>query len=398
MEVSSRTGDAVFWQSMPQTQPMGERAFIQSLRAQIARASNSPRVSRPESSSRRRAGNTAGLTLGIGDDCAILRPPAGHDLLVTTDFSLETIHFRREWHTPESAGHRCLTRGLSDLAAMGAQPLAAFLSLALPMELVRSRGGQPSWRARFFDGFFALADRYHVPLAGGDTAQSPVIPAASRRHLETGLALADIVLIGSTPRNRALLRSGAKAGDCIYVTGFLGGAAAELAQLAAHPRRFRALNASPGEIGRGAANPHPHLFPEPRLTVGAWLLKNHRASSAIDISDGLSTDLHHLCEESKLAATVDAASLPIHPIARQESRSDPGKKLQWALNGGEDYELLFTASTDVHIPRRIAGVPITHIGEMRAHRSSSPRVLLARRVDGRTTMRPLISGGWEHFG
>lgn len=396
MEVSSRTGDAVFWQSMPQSQPMGERAFIQSLRAQVARASNSARVPRQESSTRRGAGNAVGLTLGIGDDCAVLRPPAGHELLVTTDFSLETIHFRREWHTPESVGHRCLARGLSDLAAMGAQPLAVFLSLALPVELARSRGGQPSWRTRFFDGFLALADRYHVPLAGGDTAQSPRISAALQRHATTGWALADIVLIGSAPRDRALLRSGAKSGDCIYATGFLGGAAAELAQLAANPRRFRALKAHPGETGRGAANPHPHLFPEPRLAVGAWLLKNHRASSAIDISDGLSTDLHHLCEESNLAATVDAASLPIHPIARQDFRFNPEKTLQMSLHGGEDYELLFTASPDVPIPKRIAGVPVTRIGQMRAYRSRSPRVSLADQVNGHTRVRPLPAAGWEH--
>ena len=392
MEVSSRTDDAVFWQSMPQSHSMGERAFIQSLRTQIGRNAGVSRALRQRSNS----SIASALALGIGDDCAILRPPAGHELLVTTDFSLETTHFRREWHTPESVGHRCLARGLSDLAAMGAKPLAAFLSLALPAELVRSHRGQPCWRSRFFDGFLALAGRYRVPLAGGDTAQSPRISAALQQHVATGLALADIVLIGSAPRNRALLRSGAKAGDYIYVTGFLGGAAAELAQLAANPRRFRGLKTSPGETGRGVANPHPHFFPEPRLAVGAWLLKNHRASSAIDISDGLSTDLHHLCEESRLAATVDAAAVLIHPIAQRVSGDNPERVLQLALNGGEDYELLFTASPDVSIPKRIAGVPITCIGQMRAYRSRSPHVLLADRANGRTCLRPLPAAGWEH--
>ncbi len=372
---------------MAQSHSMGERAFIQSLRAQIDRNGGVSRTPGKKSKS------SKAVALGIGDDCAILRPPAGHELLVTTDFSLETIHFRRDWHTPESVGHRCLARGLSDLAAMGAKPLAAFLSLALPAELVRSHRGRPSWRTRFFDGFLALADRYHVPLAGGDTAQSPVIRATLQRNMATGLAFADIVLIGSAPRNRSLRRSGAKAGDCIYVTGFLGGAAAELAQLAANPRRFRTSKKPLSATADGNGTANPHLFPDPRLAVGEWLRKHHRASAAIDISDGLSTDLHHLCEESKLAATVDEALLPIHPLAMAEASG-----VEMALHGGEDYELLFAASPHAHIPRRIAGVPITRIGEMRAYRSSSPRVLLARQVDGRRTMRPLISGGWEHFG
>lgn len=388
---------------MPHVPIAGERAFIQSLRTQRARLNGPDRV-RP-----RRLGALSNpqvspdVTLGIGDDCAILRPPVGHEILVTTDFSLETVHFRRDWHSPESAGHRCLARGLSDLAAMGAQPLAVFLSLALPAELVRSRAGRPSWRDRFLDGFLVLADKYHVPLAGGDTAQSPLIlTAAPRRGVArrnssdamTGWALADIVLVGSAPRNHALRRSTAKAGDRIYVTGYLGGAAAELTQLAAHPSRFRALKASTSEPG--IANPHPHVFPEPRLAVGAWLLKNHRASSAIDISDGLSTDLDHLCEESKLAARVEADAIPIHPLVQRESGSNPGKVLQLALNSGEDYELLFTASPDAHIPRRIAGVPITCIGEMRAHKPRATRVLLAEVVDGRKRMRPLPAAGWEH--
>lgn len=389
---------------MPHFFLAGERAFIQSLRT---------RVTSPHRPDRARPGRLQGLTgpqtslgvtLGMGDDCAILRPPVGHEILVTTDFSLETIHFRRDWHSPESAGHRCLARGLSDLAAMGAQPLGAFLSLALPAELVRSRAGRPSWRDRFFDGFLALADKYHVLLAGGDTAQSPLIPAAAPRRVGrrnsgdamTGWVLADIVLVGSAPRNRALRRSLAKAGDRLYVTGSLGGAAAELAQLASHPGRFLALKASAAEAGM--ANPHPHFFPEPRLAAGAWLLKNRRATSAIDISDGLSTDLDHLCEESQLAATVEADAIPIHPNAQVEAGSNPGKALQWALNGGEDYELLFTASPNAHIPRRIAGVSITCIGEMRVRKPRAARVLLAEVVDGRKRARPLPPGGWEHFG
>lgn len=351
----------------------GERAFLKDLRAQLASSGQLDRA-RP------------GLKLGLGDDCAVLRPPPNHEVLMTTDFSLETVHFRREWHTPESVGHRCLARGLSDLAAMGAQPLAAFLSLALPLELTQGRRSQPAWRECFFTGFLALAEKYRVPLAGGDTAQSPRF---TRPGKATGLALADIMLVGSTPRNCALLRSGAKPGDRIYVTGHLGGAAAELTQLAASPQRFRKCTSG----AAGNPNPHPHLFPEPRLAVGAWLLKNRRATAAIDISDGLSTDLDHLCEESGLAAVVDASSVPIHPLALAPNKHRSQKPLDLALHGGEDYELLFTALPHMKIPRLIAGVPIACIGEMRRYSSRAPRMLL-REQDKE---RPLLVAGWEHY-
>ncbi|MEO6829961.1 MAG: thiamine-phosphate kinase [Acidobacteriaceae bacterium] len=334
--------------------------------------------------------SSAGVKLGIGDDCAILAPPRGHEILVTTDFTLETIHFRRDWHPPESVGHRCLTRGLSDLAAMGATPLAVFLSLALPVELLQSWRGKLSWRDRFFSGFLSLANKYRVPLAGGDTAQSPrsLLTPAGKSSRAGGLALADVVLIGSAPRGRAIRRSGASIGDRIYVTGQLGGAAAELAQLGAAPRRFRGCTVS------GAAGTHPHLFPEPRLKIGAWLLKNRHVTAAIDISDGLSTDLDHLCQESGLSATIEAATLPVHPLAQT---CTPEERLNLVLHGGEDYELLFTASPQARIPRRIAGVPVTAIGEMHPRRSGQLRVLLAEEWNSRRCERPLPPAGWEHY-
>lgn len=385
---------------MRQLSTSGERAFIESLRSRLGHSRGTDR--KPSRSRREvRVPSFSPVIEGIGDDCAILRPVCGNEVLVTTDFTLETVHFRREWHSAPSVGHRCLARGLSDLAAMGAKPLAAFLSLALPVELVRSHAGRPSWRECFFDGFLSLADKYNVPLAGGDTAQSPLIPAASRRNRQgrhrtpTGLALMDIILVGTAPRGRSLRRSTASVGDRIYVTGYLGGAAAELEQLGKNPTRFRGATTSTAEAR--TPNPHPHLFPEPRLAVGAWLLKNRRASAAIDISDGLSTDLDHLCEESGLAATVDASAIPIHPIARPAAASDADKALQFALHGGEDYELLFTASPKMHVPRRIAGVPVTCIGEMRADKSRTPRVQLVEVVDGRKHTRPLPPGGWEYF-
>jgi thiamine-monophosphate kinase len=345
--------------------PAGERTFIAAIRARSAR-------------------KNASIRLGIGDDCAILRPQAGREIVVTTDLSLEQVHFRRDWHPPESVGHRCLARGLSDLAAMGAQPVAAFLSLAVPIELtVADR--KPSWVDRFLNGLLALADLNRVPLAGGDTAQSPLFDEAGSK--QTGMVAADIVLVGSVPKGRALLRSGAKAGDILYITGTLGGAEAELLALGRNPHAFRKQTK--------AAPAHPHLYPEPRLAVGAKLLASKMATAAIDVSDGLSTDLAHLCEESGLAAEIDAASIPVHALARKiETDGWIPSALHIALHGGEDYELLFTASPRAKIPASMAGVPIHAIGKMKAHRKGRPLVEITE-PDGKRTS--LDAGGWEHF-
>ena len=134
---------------------------------------------------------------------------------MTTDLSIEGRHFRLDWHQPEAVGHRTLARGLSDLAAMGARPVSAFLSLGLPRNLTTATTGQPAWVDRFLQGFLELAEACQTPLAGGDLAESPMV-------------VADIVLVGAVPRGKALLRSGARADDLLYVTGSLGGAAAGL--------------------------------------------------------------------------------------------------------------------------------------------------------------------------
>ena len=322
----------------------------------------------------RARGSSPGLRLGVGDDCAILRPKRGEEIVVTTDFSLEGVHFRREWHTPESVGHRCLARGLSDVAAMGARPVAAFLSVAVPEELLKARRGK-SWVERFFDGLMALADRFEVPLAGGDTAQAPE------------RACFDIVLVGAVKQGRALLRSGAKPGDLIYVTSALGGAAAELLALERNPRRFAGLTK--------AAEGHPHFFPEPRLDVGRKLAAMNGIHAAIDVSDGLSTDLAHICEESGVAAEVDAAAIPAHRLAAEAKRNGwVSSALELALHGGEDYELLFTASAEAKVPRKVAGVDVRRIGRIVRKKSRVARVML-RLPYGE--MKVLEVRGWEHF-
>jgi thiamine-monophosphate kinase len=332
---------------------------------------------------------SAELRLGIGDDCALLRPARGQEIAVTTDFSLENVHFRRDWHAPESVGHRCLARGLSDLAAMGARPIAAFLSLAVPRELTVRHRHRPSWIDRFFDGLLALADQAQVPLAGGDTAESP---RAAAKSGELGLVAADITLIGGVKRGHALLRSGAQAGDLIYVTGpGLGGAPAQLLAIERNPERFAAMKSATPQW----ADANPHLYPNPRIEIGLKLAKRRLPTACIDISDGLSTDLRHLCEESNLAAEIDARAIPIHPMAQlaEAARWTPSA-LNLALHGGEDYELLFTASSKTKIPKFIAGVAIHSIGRMSKARKKSPLVTLSGQNN---PPLELSAKGWEHF-
>ena len=196
----------------------------------------------------------------------------------------------------------------------------------MPRELAVASGPNRAWVGRFYDGLLALAAQYKTPLAGGDLAQSPV-------------AVADIVLMGAVPAGKALLRSGARAGDSLYVTGMLGGAAAGLEGLKKWGRT-RVSRTIPKKL---VAQLSAHLYPQPRVAQGLWLRRRNLASAAIDLSDGLSTDLAHLCEESGVAAEVDAALLPLHPSAN----------LAQALHGGEDYELLFTAPARARVPRII---------------------------------------------
>lgn len=307
------------------------------------------------------------MRLGIGDDCALLQVKPGEEIAITTDLSIAGRHFRLDWHPPEAVGHRTLARGLSDLAAMGARPLGAFLSLGLPEDLANHDGQRRSWIDRFFDGFLALAGKHKTPLAGGDLAESPV-------------AVADIVLVGAVPRGKALLRSGARPGDLLYVTGALGGSAAGLEDLRKNSAKISKVRNHRANADDRLAR---HLWPEPRIQQGLWLQRKGAATAAIDISDGLSTDLEHICTESDAGAEIEAASLPIFERA----------SLEQALHGGEDYELLFAARPRTRIPAHIAGVRITKIGHITKARSARPRIDLL--TNG--TWHPLPRRGWEHF-
>jgi thiamine-monophosphate kinase len=302
---------------------------------------------------RKMAGPGGSVVTGIGDDAAVLRIPPGHEMLVTTDFSIENVHFRREWHSPEVVGWRCLTRGFSDIAAMGGEPQAVFLSLAVDQDVPQR------WVDGFMGGLLALARKFKVPLAGGDTAQSV-----------NGIE-ADIVVVGSVPRAKAVLRSGAKPGEQVYVTGDLGGSAAALAQL------FKGL-----PVG---AKQSRHFHPTPRVEVGRWLRERGVASAMIDVTDGLSTDLEHICSESGVGAEIEAEAIPRGPGKRVQSQVE----LQYALHGGDDYELLFTSSRTV--PSKVAGVPVTRIGQ------TTKRLGMVL-IDAEGKKRKLKAEGWQHFG
>jgi len=327
--------------------PLPEKALIAQIR-QMAETSTLPR----------NAGRNRAVLAGIGDDCAVLRVSAARDSLITTDFTLEGIHFRRDWHPAESVGHRCLARGLSDIAAMGGEPVAIFLSLALPSDLPQS------WVRRFARALITLAKKHGATLAGGDIAESP-----------RGI-MADIIVLGTVPKDKALLRSGAKAGDGIYVSGQLGGSAAALARMRERPRA-RKLN--PRDYLR-------HFYPEPRIELGRILREKGLASAMIDISDGLSTDLAHICEESVKGAEVDADLVPRARVGKPAREVD----LDLALHGGEDYELLFTVARGKRIPPRIAGIAVTQIGQITRARGIFLR-------DRTGMMRELHPRGWEHF-
>lgn len=331
--------------------PLPEKELIAQIRRR-AKVSSRPRGSRRI------------VFTGIGDDCAVLRPPPGQEILVTTDFSLEGIHFRRDWHSPESVGHRCLARGLSDIAAMGGKPVAAFLSLALPPGLPQI------WVRRFADGLIRLAKKYGVTLAGGDTAESP-----------NGI-LADIIVVGTAPTGKSVLRSGAKRGDRIFVSGELGGAAAAVVRMQSEARSGKAKS----QKNKWERRYPGHFYPQPRIELGRILREKGLVSAMIDTSDGLSTDLAHLCEESGVGAEVDAALIPRARVGKPAIKVD----LDLAVHGGEDYELLFTARPGKQIPSQIAGIPLTQIGRI----TRGAKIVLYTQPNWSQELKAL---GWQHF-
>jgi thiamine-monophosphate kinase len=308
------------------------------------------------------------LVLGVGDDAAILRPASRFDWVVSTDFSLEDVHFHKITHPPEAVGYRALARAASDLAAMGAWPEFFLLSLALPP----ARAGR--WLDRMLAGMSQAARRLGLRLVGGDTTRQPKVAIA-------------ITVLGRTRPGCAVRRDGARPGDRLYLSGKLGAAALGL-ELMLRNRTSR----SP--LRRNSRFPsflNAHLYPNIPLGLGILLAENHLASAMIDLSDGLSTDLARLARASHVGARLWVDRLPMVPVPMSLERQgiDP---LKLALNGGEDYGLLFAVRPGraARVPRQFGRTRITCIGEI----TRSPQILL---VDASGRKHALPAGGWDPF-
>lgn len=273
----------------------------------------------------RRYGQTGPRVVrGIGDDAAVVTPLKGHEMVLTTDLLTEGVHFNLKTATFEDIGYKAAAANLSDIAAMGAQPDYLLVSLAIPSSQAASE------IQRLYRGLMSACHPCGVELIGGDTSAS--------HH---GLFL-NIVLIGSVPIGRALTRDGARVGDLLYITGTIGDSLAGLQLLSA---RQRTKGSVLGSVNRSAQELiRRHLRPTPRLEMGQALSKQRLATAAIDLSDGLSGDVRHICAQSHIGVEVDVDALPISAALREYAGINKLDPLDVALQGGEDYELLFTAA------------------------------------------------------
>lgn len=335
----------------------------------------------PRKKARAADAHHSSLIKGIGDDAAVMRASPGRDLLISTDLLVEDVDFRRDWMGAPLLGHKALSVSLSDVAAMGATPRWALLSIGVPRAVWESR-----FLDEFYEGFFALADERGVTLIGGDVSRTPE------------RIVVDSIVLGEVRRERAVLRSGAQVGDRIYVTGALGGAAAGLRLLESGTR----LPKSFAHRSRLSATERlllRQLRPDARAAWGELLGETRLATAMIDVSDGLSSDLAHLCRESNVGATIEATRVPvdasIERAAARLSGAAPGEPLDplaLGLHGGEDYELLFTVNSRQarRVPEAIGGVPATYIGNVT---EDAGRVRL---IEGKR-QRILRPSGYEHF-
>jgi thiamine-monophosphate kinase len=295
----------------------------------------------------------------IGDDCAVLPKHSTGDLIVSTDLMVEDIDFRRSWMIPKLLGHKALAVSLSDIAAMGGTPVWAMLSIGIPNDI-----WQTNFVDEFYEGYLRLAKKFNVELVGGDVSKTP------------DKIIIDSIIGGEVKRHKAVMRSTANVGDLIFVTGKLGGASAGLQLL---EQGFRCSDNE--KLWRNDLM-LKQLSPFPQIAAGQHLSKI--ATAMIDISDGLSSDLHHLCASGKVGAKLDADKIPIHPKIKGLTNNF-AEQLDFALNGGEDYELLFTVK-----PHKAKGLPYFCIGGM-TNRSNVVEV----EIDGQKTL--LNPTGFQHF-
>ena len=320
---------------------IGERALIARIKA---------RVSMP-----------SWVVIGPGDDAAVIAPHRGTFDVLTTDAQVDGVHFDRRFVPAEAIGHRALAVNVSDLAAMGASPHAALLSLALPPSLELDAFD------RMVDGFLALAVRYGVALIGGNITHT------------NGPMVLDVTAIGNVHRRKMLTRDGARAGDDVYVTGTLGDAAAGLLRLQ--------------EDHSAADHASRYLRPDPRIRAGTLLGRNRAATSCMDLSDGLADGVRQIAQASSVGMTLDASSLPMGQDAKSWLSSTGRDPMDVALRGGDDFDLIFTAQPRqagrLRAVRRLLGdLPITKIGVV----TRAPRLLVKDERGERE-----LPEGYEHF-
>ena len=311
------------------------------------------------------------LVKGIGDDTSVTIQKAGRALLATTDVLIEGTHFKPDCTTPYLLGKKSLSISLSDIAAMGGEPLFSLVSLALPS------GTEKKFLDGLYEGISDCAEEYGVIVAGGNTARIK------------GGVMVSTTVIGEMPENEVVYRSGARPGDTIYVTGAIGDSALGLLEL--KKNGIKALSKGPF---KGAAL--RHLAPAPRLLAGRLLAKNKLAHSMIDISDGLALDLNRVCEQSGVGAIIDLASVPISGEMRRYAASSKKDWARLVLSGGEDYELLFTSSSDgakiATLGKKI-GLMITPIGKIVAKGRKGRLTIIG--LDGKPVKLQRL--GFEHF-
>ena len=270
--------------------------------------------------------------IGIGDDCAVM--PCGEgELIYSTDMLIEGVHFLRNAASPEDIGWKSLAVNLSDIAAMGGTPVATFLSIALPKD------AQGEWAERFIDGYAQLSHKFGVPLLGGDTT-------SSLRDIAINVGV-----LGRVPYGRSIRRSGARVGDKIYVTGRLGDSAGGLQAI------LNGWERSP-EVQSLIQS---HIRPMPRLAEGAALMRTGLVGAMMDISDGITSDLRHIVKASNVGAQVALDKLPISSDLKSICNTYRLDKHTLATGGGEDYELLFTATEGIE---KLLDFPVYQIGEI----------------------------------
>jgi len=301
----------------------------------------------------------------IGDDCAVLPKDSKTETVITTDLLVEDIDFRLSWTQPEFLGHKSLAVSLSDIAAMGAKPVWSMLSLGVPPKIWKT-----DFVEKFYEGYMRLAKKFDVELIGGDVSKTP------------DKVVIDSIAAGEVKKGKAVLRSGAKVGDLIFATGFLGGASLGL-ELLENGEKFQDSNFQNLLLRQ--------LSPNPQTEIGQILGEKNLASSMIDISDGISSDLQHICLAGQVGAKIFVKNLPVEPEILN-LKSKIRDKISYALNGGEDFELLFTVDPkkNFQLQKALKNRHFSLLGEITANAE-----IIELIGDEKTSV--LAPKGFQHF-